>query len=274
MSGSLGLGGGQSSSKSKSETIDVTPSEYAGLRGPLADILKQYMSTGGPQYTGPLAAQMTGQEQSSLANVLSQSNGVSPLSSAAQGELLKNLQGGYTDLSTNPFLQSSIAAATRPISQQAEQQRLTDRATFGIANQRLDQSSPFAQASALRDRAELDAISSATSDIGSKAYEAERGRQFGSVAASEALTAGQFNRTVEGLKAAALPRLIEQLGIDNGLKEFQRRQDAILQAAGIAAQASTLFGTKSSSSSKAWNANMSSSGGVGGGSDGMAAAVI
>jgi hypothetical protein len=258
MSGSFGMN--QSKSNQSSRPVDITPQSYQNLRPQLSNMLSEYM-WGGPEYSGPMVAGLTGDERAGLADVKGQATNLSPLSSAARGELMNTLSGSYLNPDSNPFLQGYIEASTRPISQRAEEQRMAERSAFGIAGQRLSQSSPFARASAIRDRGELDAIGDVTSRIGTSAYEGERGRMTGATTAAEAATAGQFNRSMDALKAAALPRLIAQLGIDNGMKEFARRAEVALAAAGIAGNISSLFGTQSKGSSS--SSGFDSSGGIG-----------
>ena len=50
------------------------------------------------------------------------------------------------------------------------------------------------------------------------------------------LSSAEVNNTVQKLQAAALPRLIEQFGINQGVTEFNRRIDILLQALGVARQ--------------------------------------
>ena len=48
------------------------------------------------------------------------------------------------------------------------------------------------------------------------------------------LSQADLNNLVTGLRAVALPRLIEQMGLDRGREDFNRRVDTLLRAIALA----------------------------------------
>ena len=252
MSGNFGF----SKSKQSSKPVDITPPQYQNLRQHVGNTLQDFMQSGGPSYQGPFVAPITNEELASLDRVKLLSQGRSNLSSLGRGETERTLRGDYLDPASNPFLRSTVDAAIRPISQAREEANLADRASFARAGQRLSQSSPFARAYNIGERGYADAIGDVSTKIYGANYDAERNRQVGAVAQADALDSAELTRTLEGLKAAALPRLIADLGIERGMAEFTRRAQMILDAAGIAVNASTLFGNKSKSNTTQFNAGV------------------
>jgi hypothetical protein len=235
-------------SKSKSKPIDVTPFEYKGLRPTVASGLDYYARTGGPAYTGPLVAPVTNQEWGYVRGVddvaMKRSAGVS----GANAEVERTLRGDYLNPESNPFLRAYVDAAVRPITEAREESNLADRAQFARAGHRLSASSPFARAYNIGERGYADAISDVATNVYGTAYESERGRMADAVSKASMLQDAEVQRWLEGMKAAALPRLVEQLGIDAGREEFNRRVDVALQALATASGLN-FYGTKSKGSS-------------------------
>lgn len=235
------FGGGESKSKSSSKPVDVTPPEISGLRSPFADALKALMgtSTGGglsgiPSPEGPLVAPITQGEQDALSS-LSVND---PLSQARKSYLTDTIGGKFLpgQPGSNPFLQASIEAASRPILQ-----GLTDLLTrelpgrFTQAGQFVNPqgSSPFDFAAARATGDTAAALGKIGTDMAFQGYETERGRQ------QEAVQIGQqeVQTMLTNLQAQALPRLIQDQGIERGQKIFQERLNALLQALGVITQA-------------------------------------
>lgn len=218
-----------------------------------------------------------GQAREALTRQLAGGGGPNPFAEAVNpftrgdmgGDFMRELLSGRTlDPSTNPALQASIEAAQRPLIQQFEDQLGQSRADFTRAGQMVQgqASSPFEEA---RGRLQTDLASEmgdVSTQLVSENLQQERDRQLqaaglgsqafeqarqGRISASERaqdreLTAAQstpgFERTqVEGinqiLEAQALPRLIEQQGREQGLQEFRRQQQTLLQALQLATQA-------------------------------------
>lgn len=63
-----------------------------------------------------------------------------------------------------------------------------------------------------------------------------RGQQLDAAGQAAGIDRQQLENTLATLEAQALPRMIEQLGIDRGMEEFRRREDQLLQALQMAGQ--------------------------------------
>lgn len=234
------FGGGEQKNKSVTKPVDMTPPELSGLRSPFADALKALLgtSTGGglsgiPAPTGPLAAPMGAGETAAL-STLTQDD---PLQAQRRALLSSTMQGNFLpgQPGANPFLQASIEAAQRPTLQGLEDtlsRVLPGRFTQAGQFVNPQGSSPFDFAAA---RATGD-VAREVGDIATRmsfgSHEAERGRQ------QETIQLGQqeVQTMVTNLQAQALPRLIEDMGIERGQKIFQERLQALLQALGVITQ--------------------------------------
>lgn len=229
------FGGSDSSHRSASFVQDVTPQEFRELRGPFADILKGLFSGGQsdplggvPSYSGQTVAGMTGTESDLLASLIGEGGDRSNYLNAVLG-------GDYLDPSSNPFLNDYISAATRPILEGLTE--TLDRALpgrFTAAGQFVqpESSSAFDRAAALASRGAANAIGDVGTNIATAAYEGERGRQQQAVQLSQADLQGMLQK----FQAAALPRLIEQAGLDKGLEIFNTQINTLLQALGVLTQ--------------------------------------
>lgn len=232
MTGSVGrflFGGSTQEAKSQQGPVDVTPPELSRLREPFAQTLERLLGARGgdplagvPQAPGPLAAPLGGNEAALLERLMGEGAGRSDL-------LSRTIGGEFLRPDTNPFLQSMIEAAQRPTLQGLEEtlsRVLPGRFTGAGQFVQPQGSSAFDRAAAIASRGAADALADIATNISGAAFEAERGRQ------QEAITLSQqdVQATVQNLQAQALPRLIEQLGIDKGLEQFQQRIAAVLQA--------------------------------------------
>lgn len=231
------FGGGKSSSKPK----DTTPEELKALRQPFVDNLTALLSSGGrPAYEGPLVAGITGAEQNALGAVNAAATDPSRqqlLQQTLQGYFLPGQQGA------NPFLQSAIQAAQRPT-----QLTLNDTLARNLPgvftaagqtiggglrspNQNLNAgSTAFDMAAARAFEGGSNALSDIATNMSFQGYESERGRQQQAIQ----LQQQDVDTLVKNLQAQGLPRLIEDLGIERGLAEFQSRMNSLLQALQIA----------------------------------------
>ncbi len=235
------FGGETQKSKSTSTPVDLTPSAIKGLRTPFADTIKGLLGTGTggglsgiPSPTGDLVAPISSGEQNALATFSADD----PLQGARRDLLTKTLQGNFLpgQPGANPFMQASIEAAQRPLLQ-----GLTDTLTrtlpgrFTQAGQFTNRggSSPFDFAAARATGDTANALKDVGTNIAFGTQEAERGRQ------QEAVQLGQneVNTMLTNLQAQALPRLIQDQGIERGQQIFQQRLQALLQALGVVTQA-------------------------------------
>lgn len=239
------FGGSDSSanqSASSTQTNYTDPNLQALAPG-LADTLKTIIGSLGTQISnfgsGSTAstptpqAPVTGQESDLLKTIGSQ---VGP--GTASADYIKNvLAGNYLPGAPggNPALAGAITAAQRPTLD-----NLTETLTralpgrFAAAGQSLQPNSPgstgggssaFDNAAALAFQSAANTSTDIASNIGSNAYTAERGNQ--NVAAG--LDQGEVNNTISALQASALPRLIQQNGLDQGLSLFQTQITNLLQ---------------------------------------------
>lgn len=183
-----------------------------------------------------------------------------------QGIDIQGIQGGVQQGQENPFLQQAIAAAQRPLIQEFENIVAPAlRAQFTQAGQQIQGtgSSPFNEAAAqaqtglanalgdisgrlaFQDFAQRQALQSdefqqlrglmteqeaIQKRLQSEEFQRDRQRQLDAVSQAQGVDRAQLENLIAGLEAQALPRLVEQFGIDRGLEEFRRRQGQLLQA--------------------------------------------
>jgi len=209
MSGSLGISGSSSSPR------DVTPRIFKDERGFVIEQLKDRIQTGGPQITGPFAVDIGDAEQRGL-DVLEQNTfGKGGLANAQEGAIRSALAGGEQ----NPFLDEAITAATRPLIEGAELQELQDRAFFTGAGQLIQGSSAF---TAQRRRG-LNDLQRNIGDVSSSLAFADVIRRTEQRLEAVNLANSIFSNQRETITALALPRLIEQFGLEEANEELRRR---------------------------------------------------
>lgn len=253
MSGSLGIG--TSSSKPK----DLTPREFKSQRGLVSSELAGRAQGGGPTIDGPFAAPVTGAEQFGLDQLQQGVFGVGGIGQA-QDDFLRNAIAGGED---NPFLQDTINAATRPIIENAQLRELQDRALFTGAGQKIQGSSAFTEdrTRSLRDTER--AVGDIASQIAFQDFERRTRQQF---EATELATA-RFQEQRETIATLALPRLVEQFGLDKANEEMARRitamENALTELGNLSAPT---IGNKSKSAQFNTSGGFSGGGGGGGGS--------
>lgn len=234
------FGGSDQKSTSVSGPQDVTPSEVTKLRGQFAETLGALLGdtsgttdvlSGVPTTpTGQQVAQITPNEQQIL-DILQ-----NDVLAGTRRDYLSNVIGGqYLPGGTqaNPFLQATIEAAQRPTIQAlTETLERTLPGRFTAAGQFIqpEGSSAFDRAAAIATRGAAQTLGDIATNIAFGTQEAERGRQ------QEAVQLGQqeIDTTITNLQAQALPRLIEDLGLERGLEEFKLRINTLLQALQIA----------------------------------------
>lgn len=248
--------GGSTASQNSQSTSTPTNFTDPSLRGlspdlssSLRTLLGQY-GTSGPQYGGQTSASITGNETSLLSNINSQ---VAPGNDASS--YIKSVLGGnYLPGSPNqnPYLAQAITAAQRPVLDNLTQTltrdlpgRFTQGGQFIQANTGDNGgSSAFDRAAAIATQSAANMSTDIAAKIGSDAYTNERQNQ--NTAAQ--LDQTQVQTTINALQAEALPRLIQQYGLDQGTKLFQTSTQALLQLLGQIGQvqAPTLANTSQS----------------------------
>lgn len=230
------FGGKKSKEQSTATPLDVTPQVIAGLRGPVVSALESLIQTGGgaaPTGVAPLG----GAEQDLLSRAISQAGGPSPLQAAGRGLLGQTISGNFLDPASNPFLAATIEAAQRPVIQAFQDVALPRlQGEFTAAGHRIQPqgSSAFDRAAAIATRGLTQQLGDISTNIAFGNYAQERQRQQEAAGAAEAISTQDLQTTITGLQTAALPRMIEQFGLDQGLEEFNRRITTILQALQVA----------------------------------------
>lgn len=246
------FGGSESESRQRSGPVDVTPPRLRQLRGPFASTLEQLLGaregdplSGIPQFQGDLTAPVREAEQNILENLQQRVEGPRSqlLRSTMRGEFLP---GGEQE---NPFLQATIDTAQRRTQQNLQEtlgRTLPGRFTAAGHFVQPEGSSAFDRAAALATRGAAQEMGDIATRLAGQAYEAERGRQ------QEAIQLGQqdVETTIRNLQAQALPRLVEDQGIERGLSEFQNRINNVIRALQTASGQIAQFGQESTGTSE------------------------
>ncbi len=235
------FGGSEQDQSSSSRPIDVTPGPFKGLRQPIADVIGSLL--GGQAFAGlpvsaPTGVASLGTGENAFLAALNQFSQPTALQGQARDLLSSTISGRFLDPASNPFLQATIQAAQRPVIEAFRDvalPRLQGQFTAGGHRIQPEGSSAFDNAAAIATRGLTNALGDISTNISGQNFQAERGRQATATQQVEQLTAQDLTNTVQGLQAAALPRLIEQFGIDQGVQEFNRRIQTILQAISLAA---------------------------------------
>lgn len=186
--------------------------------------------SGGFMAQGPYAAPMSAGESNTLANLPTGAG-----SGTASGNYISQLLGGNFlpgSPGGNPFLEAAITAAQRPTLQGLTETltqdlpgRFTQAGQFVQPNTN-DQggSSAFDRAAALATRGAAQAMSDIATNMSNNAYNTERQLQQAGVP----LAQGEVQTTIANLQAQALPRLIQQMGIQGGIQAFQDSMSKVL----------------------------------------------
>ena len=252
---------GAGSSKQKGQGFDLTPGEFQDLRGPLRDfflgqlpgLADAFSFTDVRDQEGGLdrlRTPLSGEEFLNIDRLQQQAEGLSPNEQAAEDLLGRRLRGEFFDPAENDALRDVIRFTTANINDTFNAQDLQQRSLFARAGHRLDASSPFATAQAISNVGRVDAIGENTANLLFGNLQSERQRQTEAIEQQRANSLGIFQRSQAALEASALPRLIDDEGIDRGLAEFQSRLAAISNvlntASGLAAPTSSQSSSGSS----------------------------
>ena len=242
------MSGGSSKSKAK----DLTPPEFAALRGEIAGRLSDAAGGQGPATqafdpgAGGFAAGPTDQELAQIANI--QGIAGNEGTSQTQAFLESRLRGDEFDFTNNPEFNKILDFAGDRFLGAFDQREEANKALFARAGQRIQDSSPFAAAQSRISEAKAQGLSDIGAQIIGQQFGAARERQFEAAGQLSNLETARLERAREALEAAALPRLIADLGLERGREEFARRQDNILKALGLELEAaSPTVGVSSSS---------------------------
>lgn len=243
---------GGSTQSSSSEPVDITPPELRTLRSPFASTTRGLFTGSSPINLGafptyssatgsPNVAPIGANEQTLLSQLMSAQGPAQDLiRQTLAGKFLPGNQG------SNPFLEAAIQSAQRPTLQGLEEtlsRTLPGRFTQGGHFVQPQGSSPFDRAAALATGNAASALGDIASNISFGGYEAERGRQQQAIQLSQQ----DIQTSIQNLNAQALPRLIQDLGIERGMSEYQSRIQAVLQALQTVSGTLLSAGTKSQS---------------------------
>ena len=219
------------------QVFDLTPDEFAELRGPISQFLMQQLFNPA-QWGGPFAAGMTDAE----GGILSQLQGFSPMTGFQQHGLdqLQGIAAGdFLHPDSNPFLQASIETAQRPLLERFGQQMGDARGQFTQAGHFVSPgaSSPFQTAEAQLQTGLANAMGDVGTRMASDNLARERQLQQQAIGMGAGIEQGmnqfELQSMLANLEAQALPRMIEQMGIDRGLQEFQRQQQQMMALLGM-----------------------------------------
>lgn len=258
-----GLFGGSSSQSNYTSTpSNLQNPAYTSLSPDVASALQSLFATGQPsalnptQVQGqpsngaanPLVAGLTGQETGLVNQAVGQAAPNSNVVNAGNA-INSMLAPGYAaSLATNPFTQSVVGAATQPLINAFNQTTVPAlNGQFTAAGQRVNNSSASGQAggSSAFDNAFNNAQTNLQSNIGAtaaniegSAYNTGLAQQSNAINQAGALSTQQLQNTIQSLTAAALPRMVQQYGIQQGLSLYQQQVQTILTALGLGGQVS------------------------------------
>ena len=211
-----------SGGSSKNKPRDLTPVEFKNQRGLVADSLVDTIEGRGPKIEGPFVAPLTGGERTGLDALKFGAFAEGGLGSDQEAALRAALTGGQE----NPFLQDAIQSSSRAVLQNAELEELRDRALFGTAGQKLQGSSAFTE-ERVRDVGNTEQT---IANIATELSFADVQRRSRERLEAAALTNARFAEQRQTIETLALPRLVEQFGLDKANEEAARRIKAIEEA--------------------------------------------
>lgn len=207
----------------------------AGLINPAA-----LVSSINPGPSSNYVAPMT-QQQTDLMNqiVASVQPGANPLMNAANQQLLQTINGYYLpgQPGANPFLQAAIQAAqynTQRQFQDVTVPGLLSRYTGGNQQVQGQGSTAFANEAntAALDYEQTQAGTAAQMNM--QGYTQERQNQIQAITQANQVTNDQLQRMVTAAQQAALPQLVQDLGIQRGLAQYNTNINNLLEIIRIA----------------------------------------
>lgn len=252
----------------------MTPAAYAALQGPIGSQLSSLFG-GGPTYSGPsstgaalsnapvvttpatFSAPMSANEGSILNTIFGFNNPTGGVNPAATSYLNTVLSPQYlSSIMTNPGVTSAISSATAPMVSAFQNTTMPQLEGNFVANGQVlngpaqtngttgtnpgsgQGSSAFDKASAIAETGLQQAIGQTAGGIVNQALNTAMGQQAQGETQAQTLSSTEINNLVTSLQAEALPRLIQQYGMDEGLQQFNNRVQVMLEALGIGSQIS------------------------------------
>lgn len=251
---------GGSSSKSTSKPVDITPQSFKDLQAPFAGVLSglldQYGSSAGSNllggYQGPTTTPVSGTETADLAQL--QNKTANPLTA---GQYVKNINGASTTgaFSANPndpTLQAAITAAQRSTTEGLNTALgRTLPSQFIQSGQQVQGqgSSAFDRAAALAYGQGASALGDIATNMQYSNTNDAKNREATAIAQVPSIQTSDVNNMISNLNAQALPRLIQDLGVERGMEVYNNNINSILAGLGIAAGTTRPVIANSSSSS-------------------------
>ena len=234
-----GIFGGSKGVKSESKIVDATPDQFSGLRDPISAALQSiFAGSGAPRPFSPTDAipqpGIGAGEQEALSRLTKMNvAGSNPI---ATNYLNNVVQGKYLTPNSNPFLSQMISTAQRPLLEQYQNFTLPQlKQQFTASGQMIQPggSSPFDRAAALAQNGLLNSLGDVSTNLAGQAYTNERGLQQQAAGLSQQDFANQFQQTLQTLQAQALPRLIQQNGLNQGLDQYRFLVQNLMSALGL-----------------------------------------
>lgn len=231
------FGGSEQTQQSSSTPQNMNP--FTTSLGPEVNSLAASLSNGIPQYTGPTSAPASDNENSLLGNLMTQ-NGQGGGAAGTNNYLSGVLNGNYLptmgpngEVTGNPFLSGAITAAQRTTMDNLTQTLGRTLPGYFTANGHMISpnnngqggSSAFDTAAAVATQGAANAMGDIASTMGSNAYGQERTNQQQAAQLSQS----EVTNTINTLQAESLPRMIQQLGIQNGMSLYQTNVSGLLQ---------------------------------------------
>ncbi|MGI9297773.1 MAG: hypothetical protein ACR2QC_07735 [Gammaproteobacteria bacterium] len=233
-----GLFGSGGEEGTPGEIVDVTPRQFEELRPFIRDLILGIFDEEGIGFPGELVAPIRADELD-IVELLGNRFGKPGENFAAGQDLLgRTIAGDFLDPASNPFLAATIEAAVRPARAAFEEDVLPAlQLGFAGAGQQTQASgsSPFVREVRQAGRDLENTIADTAARISAQNLARERAIQAQAPSQVAQVEAQQINNLVNVLQAQALPRLIEDLGVERGLQEFQLRLQRLLAVLGIGA---------------------------------------
>lgn len=251
---------GKSSSAYLSNPINLQNSAFTGLSGPTAGGIQGLFSGAAPGSTfglspytvngapsnssnNPLVAGLT-PTQNSLLTGINNYVGSNPLLGAAQ-TTNRYLDPNFpSTFATSPQVQQAIQGAIAPVRQSFAENTVPGlEGQFTAAGQRINSgsgagSSAFERAGASAATGEQAQEASISGGITGQAFQQAQNLQANAVNQAAALTQTNLNDLVTTLQENALPQMIQQYGINQGLQLYQQQLQTVLAALGLGGQVS------------------------------------
>lgn len=225
------FGGSTNNQQSTSTPTNMNP--FTGSLGGSVNTLGNSLAGGLPQYSGPLAAGMSGNEGSTLSTLMQQQGqggGVAGTNNYLGGVLAGNMMPGSPG--GNPFLQSAITGAQRTTMDNLNQTLSRSLPGYFTANGQMISpnnngqggSSAFDYAASNATKGAANAMGDIAANMSNNAFNTGVSQMQGAAQLSQQ----EVQSTIQNLQAQSLPRMIQQMGITNGLQLYQENLSGVL----------------------------------------------